>query len=95
MKHGTVIAVFTLFCILFFIFFLLAFAIRNDYFVLGMQQHKLLGITLEIEKEQEKIKVELEEKHGKVNIDLTDGSYKIIEDEKKSDKEKSEWGVVI
>mgnify|MGYP003625545986 FL=1 len=31
--------------------------------------------------EQDKSKKELEEKYGKINIDLKDGSYKTIKDE--------------
>ena len=33
--------------------------------------------------EQDKSKKELEEKYGKININLQDGSYEIIKDEEK------------
>jgi hypothetical protein len=41
----------------------------------------------EIESEQLVSKKALEEKYGKINIDLKDGSFKVIEEEEKKD-----WG---
>ena len=57
--------------------------IANDVLVLDMQKHQLLHIMNEIQTEQNKIKDEIEKEHGKVNIDLTNGSFEKIEDKKK------------
>jgi seryl-tRNA synthetase len=57
-------------------------AIANDVLVLDMQKHQLLHIMNEIQTEQNKIKDEIEKEHGKVNIDLTNGSFEKIEDNK-------------
>jgi len=59
-------------------------AIRNDIGVLEVQKHQLLHISAEIQAEQDKLKNELEKSYGKINVDLKDGSYKIVEDEKES-----------
>jgi len=57
-------------------------AIKHDIGVLETQKHSLLHIWGEIITQQEGAKKELEEKYGKVNIDLKDGSYtEIKEDE--------------
>lgn len=57
-------------------------AIRNDIGVLEIQKHNLLHVNSEIQNEQDKDKKELEEKYGKINIDLKDGSYEIVKEEK-------------
>tara|TARA_R110000850_G_scaffold146668_1_gene268774 strand:+ start:240 stop:479 length:240 start_codon:yes stop_codon:yes gene_type:complete len=59
-------------------------AIRNDIGVLEVQKHQLLHISSEIQAEQDKLKNELEKSYGKINVDLKDGSYKIVEYEKES-----------
>lgn len=57
-------------------------AIKHDIGVLETQKHSLLHIWADIVSQQEGAKKELEEKYGKVNIDLKDGSYtEIKEDE--------------
>jgi hypothetical protein len=57
-------------------------AIKHDIGMLETQKHSLLHMWAEIITQQEEIKKELEEKYGKVNIDLKDGSYtEIKEDE--------------
>jgi len=43
------------------------------------RKHQLLHILEQILSEQEKTKVELEDKYGKINIDLNDGSYTEVE----------------
>jgi len=63
-------------------------AIRNDLGVLEVQKHSLLHIYAEVETNQMELKKQLEKNYGKINVDLKDGSYKIIEDEEKSD-----WGI--
>jgi len=56
-------------------------AIRNDLGVLQVQKHSLLHIYAEIELEQIESKKALEEKYGKINVDLKDGSFKVIKEE--------------
>ena len=56
-------------------------AIRNDLGVLQVQKHSLLHIYAEIESEQLVSKKVLEEKYGKINIDLKDGSFQVIKEE--------------
>ena len=61
-------------------------AILHDLGVLETQKHSLLHVWADIVSKQEGAKKELEEKYGKVNIDLKDGSYKKIEEEAGEDK---------
>ena len=56
-------------------------AIRNDIGVLSGQIAALNQMQIEQIGKQEESKKELEEKYGKINIDLKDGSYKTIKDE--------------
>ena len=49
--------------------------------VLETQKHGLLHEVAGLNKEIESTKNTLEEKYGKVEIDLTDGTYKKIEEE--------------
>ena len=57
-------------------------AILHDLGLLDTQRHSLLHVWADIISQQEAKKKELEEKYGKVNIDLKDGSYtEIKEDE--------------
>jgi|TARA_R100000734_G_C3297191_1_gene88234 hypothetical protein len=59
-------------------------AILHDLGLLETQKHALNHMYSNIMSEQEGAKKELEEKYGKVNIDLKDGSYtEIKEDESK------------
>lgn len=46
------------------------------------RKHQLLHILEQILSEQEKTKVALEDKYGKINVNLEDGSYSLIEEEK-------------
>jgi hypothetical protein len=55
-------------------------AIKHDIGVLETQKHSLLHIWADIVTQQEGAKKELEEKYGKVNIDLKDGSYTDIKE---------------
>ena len=57
-------------------------AIRNDIGILSGQISGLNQMQIEQIGKQEESKKELESKYGKINIDLKDGSFKIIEDEK-------------
>lgn len=59
-------------------------AILHDLGLLDTQRHSLLHVWADIVSQQEGAKKELEEKYGKINIDLKDGSYtEIKEDESK------------
>lgn len=50
-------------------------AILHDLGVLETQKHNLLHAFANIQAEQEKLKVEIEDKHGKINVNLEDGSF--------------------
>tara|TARA_R100001224_G_scaffold36106_1_gene20421 strand:- start:784 stop:1032 length:249 start_codon:yes stop_codon:yes gene_type:complete len=56
-------------------------AIKHDLGVLETQKHSLLHLFADIVSQQEGAKKELEEKYGKINIDLKDGSYEEIKEE--------------
>ena len=53
----------------------------HDLGVLEAQKHELLHFLASVQSEQADSKKELEEKYGKINIDLSDGSYEIIAEE--------------
>ena len=55
-------------------------AVYHDLGVLEAQKHTLLHALAELAKEQEEFKKELEDKYGKVNVSLEDGSFETIED---------------
>ena len=61
-------------------------AILHDLGLLQTQIHSLNNLYAELMVEQEKSKKELEEAYGKVNINLQDGSFELIDekDEAKS-----------
>jgi hypothetical protein len=61
-------------------------AIKHDLGVLETQKHSLLHIWADIISQQEGAKKELEEKYGKVNINLETGSYEKIEEQKDDTK---------
>ena len=54
-------------------------AILHDLGVLETQKHNLLHAFANIQSEQEKTKTEIEDKHGKINVNLEDGSFVEIE----------------
>jgi hypothetical protein len=54
--------------------------ILHDLGVLETQKHNLLHAYAVIQDEQNKSKVALEDKYGKINVDLSDGSYETIEE---------------
>jgi len=54
--------------------------------VLDVQKQNIHQKVLELSKEIEATKKELEEQYGKVNINLSDGTYSKIEEEKEGDK---------
>ena len=55
--------------------------IRNRIGLLQIEIHSLSHAHLGVQEEQNKTKEELEEKYGKINIDLKDGSYEEIKEE--------------
>jgi len=56
-------------------------AIIHDLGVLETQKHSLNHFFSQVVKENEDSKKELEEKYGKISVDLKDGSYEEAEDE--------------
>lgn len=56
--------------------------IQNRIGMLQIEIHSLSHAHLGVQEEQNKTKQELEESYGKINIDLKDGSYEVIEEEK-------------
>jgi predicted nucleic acid-binding Zn-ribbon protein len=58
-------------------------AIKHDLGTLDEQKHNLLHALSQVREESNKVKKELEDKYGKININLQDGSY----EEMKEDKE--------
>jgi hypothetical protein len=59
-------------------------AIKHDLGQLEVQKHGLLHLWAGLQEEENKFKKELEEKYGKININLEDGSYEEIKEEDKS-----------
>ena len=57
--------------------------IKNRIGMLQIEIHSLSHAHLGVQEEQNKTKQELEESYGKINIDLKDGSYEVIEEENK------------
>ena len=56
-------------------------AIKHDIGLLETQKHSLLHAFAQIQEQQDKLKVELEDQYGKINVNLEDGSYEIIAEE--------------
>lgn len=56
-------------------------AIKHDIGLLETQKHALLHAFANIQEEQDKLKVQLEEEYGKINVNLQDGTYEIIAEE--------------
>jgi len=54
--------------------------IKQDLGTLEMQKHEILHVLVDINKEVNDTKKSLEEKYGRVNINLNDGSYTDIEE---------------
>jgi uncharacterized membrane protein YheB (UPF0754 family) len=54
--------------------------------VLDVQKHNIHQKINDLSKVVEETKQELEEQYGKVNINLSDGTYSKIEEEKKGDE---------
>ena len=52
---------------------------------LELQKHTLLHQGVELQSDLQKFQTKLEDKYGKVSINIQDGSYKSIEEEKVSE----------
>jgi ABC-type oligopeptide transport system ATPase subunit len=59
-------------------------AILHDLGLLETQKHSLNHMYAECMVEQDKSKKELEEKYGKININLSDGSFEEIKEDEKN-----------
>jgi len=57
-------------------------AIKHDLGQLEVQKHGLLHIWASVQEEDTKFKQELEQEYGKININLEDGSYEEIKEDK-------------
>lgn len=56
-------------------------AIKLDLGTLDIQRHTLMHAFAQVQDEQNKLKAEMEDKYGKINVNLDDGSYEIIAEE--------------
>jgi hypothetical protein len=56
-------------------------SIKLDLGTLDVQRHALLHAFAQVQDEQNKTTTTLEEKYGKVNVNLDDGSYEPIAEE--------------
>lgn len=59
--------------------------IINDIGVIEVNKHEALHAQAVISQEVNKTKKELEEQYGSINIDMTDGSYTVIEEDNDAD----------
>ena len=57
-------------------------AILHDLGLLATQSHTLSHMFAELSLKQEKNKKQLEEKYGNIEVNLEDGTFKLITDEK-------------
>ena len=55
--------------------------IKQDLGTLEIRKHEVMQVFLIVSKEVEETKSELENKYGRVNINLDDGTYSEIEEE--------------
>ena len=55
--------------------------IKQDIGTLELRKHEVMGVMLDVNQEVEETKTTLEEKYGRVNINLDDGTYTDVEGE--------------
>tara|TARA_R100000951_G_scaffold88730_1_gene76808 strand:- start:1603 stop:1842 length:240 start_codon:yes stop_codon:yes gene_type:complete len=55
--------------------------IKQDLGTLEVRKHEVMQVFLNVNKEVEETKSELENKYGRVNINLDDGTYSEVEEE--------------
>jgi len=60
--------------------------IKQDLGTLEIRKHEIMGVLINIDKEVEETKTILEDKYGRVNINLDDGSYTDVEGEELKSK---------
>ena len=56
--------------------------IKQDIGTLELRKHEVMIVMLDVNQEVEETKTTLEEKYGRVNINLDDGTYTDVEEEK-------------
>jgi len=56
--------------------------IKQDIGTLELRKHEVMGVMLDVNQEVEETKTTLEKKYGRVNINLDDGTYTEVEEEK-------------
>jgi len=62
--------------------------IVSDIGIVEAQKHELLHALASVMDKQKELSKELEEEYGKININLEDGSYEVIETEEEVVEEK-------
>ena len=67
--------------------------IINDVGVLEAQKHDLLNALTNVMQKTAETAEELEKEYGKININLEDGSYEVVEVEEEETEEKAEEAV--
>tara|TARA_R100001198_G_scaffold11127_1_gene4690 strand:- start:391 stop:630 length:240 start_codon:yes stop_codon:yes gene_type:complete len=55
--------------------------IKQDIGTLELRKHEVMSVMLDVNQEVEETKTTLEEKYGRVNINLDDGTYTEVEEE--------------
>ena len=60
-------------------------SVLTDIGIIEVRKHETLHAQAAISQEIQETKKELEEEYGAINIDMTDGSYTLIEQEKEND----------
>ena len=56
--------------------------IKQDIGTLELRKHEVMSVMLDVNQEVEETKTTLEKKYGRVNINLDDGTYTEVEEEK-------------
>ena len=56
--------------------------IKQDIGTLELRKHEVMSVMLDVNQEVEETKTTLEKKYGRVNINLDDGTYTDVEEEK-------------
>lgn len=62
-------------------------AIKHDIGLLETQKHSLLHAFANVQEEQDKLKTQLEDEYGKINVNLQDGTYDVIPEEVESEEQ--------
>ena len=62
-------------------------AIKHDIGLLETQKHALLHAFANVQEEQDKLKTQLEDEYGKINVNLQEGTYEVIPEEVESEEQ--------